>query len=500
MRVFLWSLNRLLGLFILTTPEMDHLPTVVLSTALVLPYLTLLFATLPFGLIGFVLRCLLHQLRHPYVYSYQKPVFPLSKHVPETVAITTSNICLLPEFLSRYNNMLDTAGRARTIGERFVCDDYLSAKKRDRFETIVAAKANGPSTISSKNKCDNFPKTEQYHFNWNQNTSSSAYKNSLRQRTNAANTDYMEFTRGVVTNFPQLDIVCFQETWDRDFAKILLDKIHSVFPYVVYDAGSCNSQSNLFMLNSGLMIASKFPIEDADFKWFQASTLACRFSAKGLLMVKVFLGEENGKRAVGYIYNTHLQAYEGKHLILDKQLDDIVKWTEQFRKETLKQDERVKFDFICGDFNFDNLSPGEARLQTHPIYNFYEDIPRAGPGRDHSWTVGTELRPLLLWDKAISTPMGLKRVLEDSHLCHNFVNDANIVKKTISELCHTLPQLDEHGEMKISPHIAGKRRIDRVLYRKSDCLTLKAYNFVTRLASLTDHIPVTMTIYIPSDS
>lgn len=277
----------MLGLFILTTPEMDHLPTVVLSTALVLPYLTLLFATLPFGLIGFVLRCLLHQLRHPYVYSYQKPVFPLSKHVPETVAITTSNICLLPEFLSRYNNMLDTAGRARTIGERFVCDDYLSAKKRDRFETIVAAKANGPSTISSKNKCDNFPKTEQYHFNWNQNTSSSAYKNSLRQRTNAANTDYMEFTRGVVTNFPQLDIVCFQETWDRDFAKILLDKIHSVFPYVVYDAGSCNSQSNLFMLNSGLMIASKFPIEDADFKWFQASTLACRFSAKGLLMVKV---------------------------------------------------------------------------------------------------------------------------------------------------------------------------------------------------------------------
>ena len=54
----------------------------------------------------------------------------------------------------------------------------------------------------------------------------------------------------------------------------------------------------------------------------------------------------------------------GTHLILDKQLDDIVKWTEQFRKETLKENENVKFDFICGDFNFDNLSPGGVLFWT----------------------------------------------------------------------------------------------------------------------------------------
>ena len=41
-----------------------------------------------------------------------------------------------------------------------------------------------------------------------------------------------------------------------------------------------------------------------------------------------------------------------------RQLDDIVKWTKEFRSES--QDDAIVFDVVAGDFNFDNTSPGEV--------------------------------------------------------------------------------------------------------------------------------------------
>ncbi|XP_014779265.1 sphingomyelin phosphodiesterase 5 [Octopus bimaculoides] len=496
LRIFLWSLNQLLGLFVLTTPEMDSIFTILLNMTLVLPCLVLLFVTLPLGIVGFFIRCALHQFRKPYVYSYQKPMFLDISRVPCKVAIATSNVCLLPEFLSRYNNLLDGDRRARLIGERIVDDECLNLKRSNDVSEgnntrancdnhALHSSCNGPETASHNNLNSNF---------------SSYHKDSNHIHMRNVN-DSKAFNREILAHFPQLDFVCFQETWNRDLAKKLLHKIHPVFPYIIYDVGVMNMSSNRFLINSGLMVASKYPVEDVEFKWFKQSTLACRFSGKGLLMVKIVLGEEKtGKRAVGYVYNTHLQAYEGEEKILDKQLNDIVDWTTDFKKSTHRENDDVKFDFLCGDFNFDNLSPGEAHLQNHPIYNIYEDPGRVRDGVDCPWVVGTELRPLLLWDKAISTPEGLRIVLQDPDLRHQFINDANIQKKTISELCHTLPQLDENGKMKLRCEIAGKRRIDRIFYRKESPVKIKAYNFISRLASLTDHIPVAMTVQISTNS
>ena len=39
-------------------------------------------------------------------------------------------------------------------------------------------------------------------------------------------------------------------------------------------------------------------------------------------------------------------------------MDDIHKWTREFRKRTHKPQEKVAFDVLGGDFNFDNISPG----------------------------------------------------------------------------------------------------------------------------------------------
>ncbi|GAB1601922.1 sphingomyelin phosphodiesterase 3-like [Argonauta hians] len=505
LRIFLWSLDQLLALFILTSPEIDSMFTIIINMVLVLPCLILLIITIPLGVVGFIIRCALHQFRRPYVYSYQKPTFVEFDQMPSNVSIATSNVCLLPEFLSRYNNLLDGGRRARLVGERIVDDECLGLKTYNDLhhpskgwtgDRATPSVHGNPSLLPSSKRLGNGYSQENLNSNCSNLSSNSKSNDHLIYR-NMGNSH--TFNTDILANFPQLDFVCFQETWNRDLAKKLLHKIHSVFPYIVYDVGVMAMASNRFLLNSGLMVASKYPIEDVDFKWFKWSTLACKFSGKGLLMVKVFLGEDNdGRRAVGYVHNTHLQAYEGDEKILDKQLNDIVEWSTTFQKETLKEGEDVKFDFLCGDFNFDNLSPGEAHLQTHPIYDVYADPGRVRGGVDQPWVVGTELRPLLLWDKATSTPDGLRKVLQDPHLCHQFINDANIYKKTISELCHTLPQLDDNGKMKVRPEIAGKRRIDRIFYRKDSPAKLKAYNFISRLASLTDHIPVAMTTQISS--
>ena len=40
----------------------------------------------------------------------------------------------------------------------------------------------------------------------------------------------------------------------------------------------------------------------------------------------------------------------------------------QFRQKTLKPSEKVAFAVVCGDFNFDNISPGKDNYESRLIY------------------------------------------------------------------------------------------------------------------------------------
>lgn len=44
-----------------------------------------------------------------------------------------------------------------------------------------------------------------------------------------------------------------------------------------------------------------------------------------------------------------------------EQMDMITKWMEEFQSTSRQQDEVVVFDVLCGDFNFDNCSPGRSQ-------------------------------------------------------------------------------------------------------------------------------------------
>ena len=42
-----------------------------------------------------------------------------------------------------------------------------------------------------------------------------------------------------------------------------------------------------------------------------------------------------------------------------QQLDDVLEWCTEFRKQTADSKDVVLFDILCGDFNTDNISPGQ---------------------------------------------------------------------------------------------------------------------------------------------
>ncbi|KAL5021683.1 hypothetical protein ScPMuIL_000838 [Solemya velum] len=109
------------------------------------------------------------------------------------------------------------------------------------------------------------------------------------------------------------------------------------------------------------------------------------------------------------------------------------------------------------------------------------------------------MRQLFLHDQQVSTPENLRRSLEDPYLRQRYIVDASIQSVTMKEICESTPQLDEHGNYLLSP-VGGKRRIDYIMFNKSYPVTMKNYNFVTRLASLTDHIPVSVTVSLPNAS
>jgi sphingomyelin phosphodiesterase 3 len=72
--------------------------------------------------------------------------------------------------------------------------------------------------------------------------------------------------------------------------------------------------------------------------------------------------DEHGNPHVGYIANTHTQAFQGSEDVLLSQLTDILISVSLFKEQNTFADEIIDFDIICGDFNADNMSPGKIIL------------------------------------------------------------------------------------------------------------------------------------------
>lgn len=99
------------------------------------------------------------------------------------------------------------------------------------------------------------------------------------------------FDHEISAFFPaNLDFLCLQEVFDKQAAVKLKQQLHHYFPFILSDVGyygwkGCCSQFKC--LNSGLLLASQYPILDADYYCYPNGRAEDGLAAKGVLFAKV---------------------------------------------------------------------------------------------------------------------------------------------------------------------------------------------------------------------
>ena len=135
-------------------------------------------------------------------------------------------------------------------------------------------------------------------------------------------------TETVLSTFPRMDFICFQEVFDRVHALALVSLLRNYYSHFIYDIGDNSLATNLFLLNSGLMVASNFPVPKVHFHPFSWKTSAWqKCVCYGVAVCKVDLG--SGK--VGLLANLHTMAYEGPDPLINAALDEVKNVVTKFR-------------------------------------------------------------------------------------------------------------------------------------------------------------------------
>jgi len=311
----------------------------------------------------------------------------------------------------------------------------------------------------------------------------------LKQNHNSLSnfSDEKDITKSdtIISQFPQLDFICFQEVTDRFFALALISMLRKRYSHFVYDIGVNKFGVNMFLANSGLMIASRYPILSVKFNPFSKKKGWQHAVSFGVVICKVDLGEKN----VGIFANLHTMAYQEKEPLIDSALTQVKDAMELFRSSDVSDTENVVFDVICGDFNIDNLSPGDSEAAQNHLFNHYKDPAMLSPGNDQQWAVGTEMRQPKLNTPEMADVDTFRNILIDDVRRRHYILDADVKEQTF-DLMYCEPKPDENGEVS-SKSFGGMRRIDKILHRAGKVL---GFGYVSALSGLTDHVPVVMSL------
>ncbi|XP_059908971.1 sphingomyelin phosphodiesterase 5 isoform X1 [Gadus macrocephalus] len=499
-------------------------------------FFILFLVTSPVALLGFLLWAPLQAYRRPFSYHIetQIPLEQEARHIFEegkaTFGFATANLCLLPDSLARFNNLGHTQRRATTIGRcvaqgvsrphiRIFIDSPSSCGNLSASSSLFHT-SNSPSygAIDKQSKpavegevpqanpnsrlvhipCDDTEKQDTetapptattINTNQNSNQQGEAGERSAPRVLRSEDPGERDGVPLEVSSlFPaNVDILCLEEVFDKRAARKLKDALGPVLGHILYDVGvyawqtPCCSSFKFF--NSGLFLASRFPVLEAQYYCFPNSRGEDALAAKGLLCAKVLIGQNHKQeKVVGYFNCTHLHAPEGEGEIRCEQLTMVTVWINEFQTSHRRPDEVVVFDVLCGDFNFDNCSPDDLREQNHNIFEEYIDPCRAGPGKEKPWVIGTLMEQPTMYEEDVITPDNLQRTLETEELRRQYISPP--VPVVGVPLVYPLP--DE-------PWVG--RRIDYILYRQNSLpkhykTEIEEFTYITQLAGLTDHIPV----------
>ncbi|XP_028664701.1 sphingomyelin phosphodiesterase 3 [Erpetoichthys calabaricus] len=327
------------------------------------------------------------------------------------------------------------------------------------------------------------------------------YRTSVLKKASARKRQHGDdsFDHEISSFFPaNLDFLCLQEVFDKRAAEKLKKQLHRYFQHVLYDVGTYawRGCTRFKFLNSGLLLASRYPVLDATYHCFPNGRGEDALAAKGVLLVKVQVGSTpQDQRLVGYLTCTHMHSLEGDAAIRCKQLDLLLEWISEFRKSTScpsgasSPEDLVAFDVICGDVNFDNCSSEDKQEQQHALFSHYKDPCRLGPGEEKPWVVGTLLDPAGLYDEEVSSPDNLQKTMENEEGRKEYLIYPSSRTQCSSQKCQKVP-LKGNG-----------RRVDYILYTDVGLqpdwkVEVEEYSVITQLAGLTDHLPVSLRLMV----
>jgi len=300
---------------------------------------------------------------------------------------------------------------------------------------------------------------------------------------NLQTVDQLSRSKAVLSSFPNMDFICLQEVTDRFFALALVSMLRKHYSHFIFDIGVNALKTNLYLANSGLMIASKYPILKVKFLPFSKKKGWQRAVSYGVVICKLDLGDDN----VGILANLHTMAYQGVDPLINFALTEVREMMDKFHKSEVASTEQVVFDVICGDFNSDNLSPGDTLAAENELFRVYTDPAMVRPGQDQGWAVGTEMRQLKLNTPEMQDKLIFRNILVDDVRRRHYIIDADVVEQTF-DLMVCPPKPDQGGEV-LSQPFGGMRRIDKILYRTGSA-AVEGVGYVSALAGLTDHVPV----------
>lgn len=141
-------------------------------------------------------------------------------------------------------------------------------------------------------------------------------------------------------NNDSVDVICFQEAFDRRVNNKLIKALSAKFPYVI---GPANERTGKLKLNSGIIFFSRFPMEKLGSIVFDDCGEENCMALKGGLLVEVTVKDKKIQ-----ILGTHMDASPDEK-IKESQLKQLSGLLEKNTKNAVPQ-------LICGDFNIEKTN------------------------------------------------------------------------------------------------------------------------------------------------
>lgn len=337
-----WFLDRLIAVCKSTTLEQSQRleqecylrPLEVLFGSIT--FFILFLATAPLAFLGFLLWAPLQACRRPFSYHREMPFLP-EKATNKGFELTgkasfvfaSANLCLLPDSLARFNNLANTQSRATAIGQcivqgisrpniRILVDSPSSCGTLSPSTSILptvnsptygatVSQHRDPAEMHDLNLNSNIdcvpsddteePLNESTSPLLNSNRNSNQQDQSSQQNPQALSSQGLRQQNDVPLEisllFPaNVDILCLEEVFDKRAAQKLTNILKLEFGHILYDIGVYACQppcrcSSFKFFNSGLFLASRFPVLEAQYHCFPNSRGEDALAAKGLLSVKV---------------------------------------------------------------------------------------------------------------------------------------------------------------------------------------------------------------------